>query len=568
VVEVSIFKDGHALLRREAPRTPNARGEVVLGELPTPVLGSYQPYVTGAGAKLTGTIAEAVLTPNEALATDIATLLLANVGAKVRVIDLGGKQYEGRIAAPVKRNPEEADSEDSRTGSPVLDNGESVLLAETTGVRVIAIQQIRTLQILGPIRWGLPISDRQYRLRMELERPAPPRVTVGATYLQKGLQWIAGYQINLGSGGEAHTRMQATILNELVDLNQTLTRLVVGIPHVYNANAVDPLSLSLSPPTLSQRFSQTAPQLLGGGLMGGGGGGLLPRAGMGMGGGGMGGLGGGGLGGGGRCGAPPEAADPTAGIPPEEADAEGSATQEGTAAREDLFYLPPFPLTLKKGATKVLPLRELSLGYADVYTVDIPFLPQEDPNRSRGLTTEQRLELLGQLYQVRAKHQLRITNRTEQPLTSGTAMIFRSSQLVAHSLLLYTPTGSSSLCMLGEAPEIEVHHSDREVGREEIEAKSGLDSLRQRVNLEGTITLRNRTGGSVEVELTRNVPGNAESAPDGEVALLDGTVNLPNGTQTYRPWVNARTSSARVFWKIRLEPSETRVFRYTWHVFR
>lgn len=282
-------------------------------------------------------------------------------------------------------------------------------------------------------------------------------------------------------------------------------------------------------------------------------------------------MGGGGFGGGrsGRCGELPEETEPATG--PNAADlADGGVNSvlEQDAAREDLFYLPPFPLTLKKGETKVMPLRELSLGYADVYTVDILFQPQEDPTRARGLTTEQRLELLAQLYQVRAKHQLRITNRTDQPLTSGSAMVFRDNRLAAQSLLIYTPTGGSSLCMLGEAPEIEVSHTDREVSRQEAPPRFGLDPLRERVNLEGTITLRNRTGGNVELELTRNVPGNADSAPDGEITRLDVMANLPEGDRGYRPWVNARTSSARVFWKVRLGPSETREFRYTWHLFR
>ena len=43
VVEASVFKDGHVLVRQEATVVPRG-GEVVLDNLPVPVFGSYHPY--------------------------------------------------------------------------------------------------------------------------------------------------------------------------------------------------------------------------------------------------------------------------------------------------------------------------------------------------------------------------------------------------------------------------------------------------------------------------------------------------------------------------------------------
>ena len=51
VREVTVFKDGHAYVVREAPLPEAASGRVVLDELPTPVLGTFWPYASG-GARL------------------------------------------------------------------------------------------------------------------------------------------------------------------------------------------------------------------------------------------------------------------------------------------------------------------------------------------------------------------------------------------------------------------------------------------------------------------------------------------------------------------------------------
>src|SRR6186713_2434910 len=51
VREVTIFKDGHAFVLREETLAADDAGDIVLDDLPEPVLGTFWPYASG-GAKL------------------------------------------------------------------------------------------------------------------------------------------------------------------------------------------------------------------------------------------------------------------------------------------------------------------------------------------------------------------------------------------------------------------------------------------------------------------------------------------------------------------------------------
>ena len=542
VVEVSVFKDGHVLVREEGTAAPDRRGEVVLEGFRAPVYGGYLPYSASPEARLAGVIASVVTTPTSRQAAHLDELLATNAGSRVRIIETNGERYEGVIeGAPVAVSAEAA-----RGGAPnrLLPGPSGLLLLNTTtGKRLVPLDHVRSLTVAGPFTRRIADTEPNGRLRMRLEAPFPARATLGAQYLQKGIRWISGYRVDLDGAGSARAHLQATIVNELADLVNTEVRLVIGVPRIFNAEETDPIALFKSPEALSRRFSPDPVSRMGG--FGGG-----------FGGGGFGGGGAGGTGGPGgvRCG--------------EAAEQEPGAAE---AEHEDLFYLPPRRLTLKRDETIVMPLREMKLDYADVYTVDIPFLPQEDAERARGLTPEQRLELAPQLLEVRAKHQIRLANRTDQPLTTGPAVIFRDGRLAAHSLFHYTPIGGTSLCLLGDAPEIRVTHEDREVKREEIPAPPNRRDYPYytKFSLEGAVTLVNQSGRSVDVELTRSVAGNVDTAPDGEIVRLDRAENPAAATShPGRPWVNRLTGSSRITWKVTLRPDETRTFPYTWHAYR
>ncbi len=285
--------------------------------------------------------------------------------------------------------------------------------------------------------------------------------------------------------------------------------------------------------------------MCGGGGWGGGGG-----VGLGGGGGGWGG------GGGGRRFCGEEGDEIAAGVP-----AEGD--------HEDLFYLPAQRFSLRDGQTMVRSLAEFTIGYEDVYTVDIPFVPEVDEDRAKGLTAKQRTELAAQLTEVRAKHQLRLKNTASLPLTTGPASVFREGRLAAHSLILYTPIGGNSLCLQSDAPEIQVRSFDDETSRSEEIVKEREESIHWvRLQYKGTVRLENQSNRTVDLQVVRNVPGNLDEAPSGEIQRADRFDETGGRSRSDRPWVNRRTGSGRITWSVKLAPGEKRAFEYTWHAYR
>ena len=74
-------------------------------------------------------------------------------------------------------------------------------------------------------------------------------------YLQKGVRWIPSYKLELDGQGKAVVKLQATIINELADLEDVSLNLVVGVPTFTFKDTLDPMSLQQSLAQLSSVLS-------------------------------------------------------------------------------------------------------------------------------------------------------------------------------------------------------------------------------------------------------------------------------------------------------------------------
>src|SRR6185436_14680547 len=66
------------------------------------------------------------------------------------------------------------------------------------------------------------------------------------------------YKIAIDGKGEAVVRLQATLINELTDLENATAHLVIGVPNFAFASMTDPMSLQQSAAQLSGHFAQPA----------------------------------------------------------------------------------------------------------------------------------------------------------------------------------------------------------------------------------------------------------------------------------------------------------------------
>ena len=548
VKEITVFKDGHAFVLHEGTVPTDANGTVVLDYLPTPVLGTFWPYSAEPNAPLTSVTAGTRSVAKEHTALSLRELLQANPGSEVELKLTDGQSLHGKLLGLPRRGTDEFPSPQEAI-SPIL-------LQTENGVIILPFDQIRNATLKG--KYSSSLGNEELRNLMTLKLAwlgGNPGKTahVGMVYLQKGVRWIPNYKIVLDGKGSAMVKLQATVLNELTNLEDVTVNLVIGVPSFFFQDTPDPIALQ-------QGFAELSPYFQTGTLTGGGfSNGIMTqgRAGERFLGGQM---------GGGRVGSP--GAAPNLGP-----DLGQEAAQSGKS--EDLFIFTVKHLSLKKGERMVLPVTEFPLKYKDTYVLDIPFTPPQEIRGSLG--GDAQVEMARLLSLPKVLHKIRLTNSSHYPLTTAPALLMLGDRVLSQSLMTYTAIGASVDVTLTTATDINVRKSDKETGRTP-NAVNFQNHAYGRIDLAGTLNITNYGKTAVEVEVARNVLGNIGKATNGGVAEMlntfeDGSYlalsDAPNWWRSYSwpYWWYHFNGVGRITWKVKLEPGKSSELGYTWHYF-
>ena len=109
VKEVTVFKDGHAFVLHEGVLPTDTAGNVVLDNLPAPVVGTFWPYSADRKVKLKGVTAGRRRVMRAKPALDLPQLIEANQGKKVLVTEYpasskaDAEPYEATILSVPRR---------------------------------------------------------------------------------------------------------------------------------------------------------------------------------------------------------------------------------------------------------------------------------------------------------------------------------------------------------------------------------------------------------------------------------------------------------------------------------
>ena len=552
IKELTVFKDGHACVAQEGELPTDAKGNVVMDCLPTPLLGAFWPFSADPRARLTGVVAGQKRVLVEQTALDLRGLIEANIGADVIVTEASTNRYAATIIGLPARSAEElAATSPPNTPERLPEKGNLVLLRTPEGVKAVGLDRLQELTFKGAHKSA--VSNEEFRnlltLRLDWARSKPARsARVGLFYVQKGFRWIPNYKVQIDGQGNAVVKLQATLLNELADLEDASVNLVIGVPTFAFKDTIDPIALQQNLAQLSQYFqtsggspnSQLLAYNFSNAIMS-----QQARAGDYRG---------------------PSEPGQGAGLGPEI----GEADQN-----EDLFVFNVQHVTLKKGERMVLPVAEFSLPYKDVFTLDLPFAPPPEVRGNMG--TEQQREMARLFNAPKVMHKLRLTNNSRYPLTTAPALIIRDGRVLAQGLMTYTSSGANVDLPVTTAIEFAVKKS-------ETETKRTPDALRQnntsfaRIDLKGKISLTSHRAGSSEIEVTRYVLGAADAADhDGKVekmnAFEDGAYLAAGDSPYWWNWYNWPwwwshiNGIGRITWKQTLEPKEAVELGYDWHYF-
>src|SRR5918992_134567 len=260
VKEITVFKDGHALVLHAGRMPTDKNGDVLMDYLPHPVLGTFWPYSAEKDAKLVSTVASTRKVSLERTALNLRELIEANVGAEVIVTEapVGEKpvSYHATILSVPEQTGEELEKTSPPTAGPLLGQKGSVVLFKTSeGKRAVNFERILDVTFRGDHKTKLAREEFRHLLTLNLQWPdnkPRPQADVGMMYVQRGVRWIPNYKVTLDGKGAATVRRQATLLNELTDLEDVTAHLVIGVPSFAFKDTTDPMSLQQQIAALSQ----------------------------------------------------------------------------------------------------------------------------------------------------------------------------------------------------------------------------------------------------------------------------------------------------------------------------
>ena len=546
VKEITVFKDGHAFVLHEGKMPVDTDGNVSIDYLPRPIIGTFGAYSANAGVKLTAVVSQKRVVPIKRTALTIPELIEGNVGAKVRIVEAGLAPYETTIVGIPTRSTEELSSTDP-PGSPekLPERGSIVLLKYEGGVKAVPISRIQEVTFLDEPR--LQLADEQFRDMMTLKldwsiRKPQENADVGMVYVQRGIRWIPNYRIDIDGKGNATVKLQATIVNELADVEDVKAHLVIGVPKFAFENTVDPISLQQTVAQLSRHFRPDSQSAYAFSNM------IMTQ----------------------QVRMPERHVD----VPDSGETLDLGPEVAGSGKNEDLYIFTLEHVTLKKGQRMVVPITEYELKYRDVYVLDLPFGPP--PEVRHNLNNQQQAQLARLYHSPKVMHKIRLDNDAKYPLTTAPALILRQGRIIAQGMTTYTAVGASSDVELTAAVDISVDKLDKETDRIPDAVKwDGYSYARS--NLTGTITLTNRRSDTVTLEIRRSILGQIDSASHkGTIEHLgrhEGGWIDPTSRPFWWGWYNWPywwyhfNAVGRVSWECELNPGKEIELEYQWHYF-
>ena len=550
VREITVFKDGHAFVLHSGKMPVDAAGNVLMDYLPAPVIGTFWPYSAEKKAKLSAVTASPRKVSVERTALSLRELIEANVGADVFVTESATtNRYRATIVdVPVQSGEELEAISPSGSGQILPVKGSVVLLKlQDGGVKVVAIERILDVTFVGEHKEKAAQEEFRNLLTLKLDWDGKPQkeADVGLLYLQRGVRWIPSYKISIDGKGNAVVKLQATIVNELADLNDVTANLVIGVPQFAFKETVDPISLQQNVAQLAQYFQPNAQTAYGfaNAIMSQQASRMTERR------------------------APAGEGEQPVDLGPEVA---------SSGKTEDLFMFTVKHVTLKKGQRMVVPVTEFTLRYRDVYALDVPFSPPPEVWRNYN-TNPQQAEMARLFNAPKVMHKIRLMNSSEFPLTTAPSLILRDDRILAQGMMTYASPGGDSDLDVTTAVDVRVKKSDVETKRIPNAANWHGDQY-GRIELAGKITLTDFAKQPMEVEVIRNVLGNVTEADnDGKIEMVNIFEDPTFGTGGPYPswwgwfnwpyWWNHFNGVGRIRWTVKLEPGKPFELNYAWNYY-
>ena len=493
VTAASLFKNGYAVVVREAPLP---EGSVALIESP-PLATLGTLWVTAsAGVTIDSVVTTQVKTETTTDLTSLDALITANTG---KTLTLWVVQPGDTKLTPF-------------TGMIVSAAGQLLVLDLEDGTRR-ALLKSRVVEVTSS-GGAMVYQAKGESVRNALRVTARGRGSVMTISLERGLTWVPGYHVDITDEKRLKITSKATIMNDLIALNNVDTKLITGFPHIRFLSIYDPL-------TSGQSVNDFVNSLMGYGASA-----AAPGAMSQM---------------GGFANRMAEAADANIFAPFNPGQLEGMQL-------EDLFFYSKPGVTLEKGERGYYVLFQEQADYEHVYTLDVPESGWWQ-NQNENLRSPEPV-----LHDV--WHTLEFVNPSAFPLTTAAATTFKSGQIIGQDMLNYTTPKGKATLRITKALDLATDVIEEEVDRQ-IRAIPGTNYQRayDLVNAKGTIEVVNYKASAVKLKVTKQLVGEV-------------TTVRHNGTIVKnRIGLRSLNPNSSVSWELEIKPGERLQLTYNFKVY-
>lgn len=527
IKRVAVFKNGYAFTYREGEAT--ASGDwAYTTKTPIGVLGTVWGYSTTPNIKVNQLLAAEVTHASTERVKDIAEILLANEGKRIRIVDSynSNKVYEGtyEILSPYRKFSFSTTTEPGNR--PYLELGLITIMLKTeTGILLLRADSVGRMEILDsqPIL-SKPKSEKQVRLGIKTEGAKDgQRINLGVAALERGIRWIPAYRVEVKGDPikEAKLELEANVINDLADLNNSEINFVVGVPHFLFQDTASPLSINTAFAGVSGNLRRREDNRYSNAI----------------------------------------STQVSADFVTDGVDIDASPTVVGeekttSFSAEQLYLYQTDKLDLKKGERATMRLFSLTVPCTEVFEWTINDVNDAHARYLNSAYSNQNQQI-NSLQDLTTKvwYALKLKNTTGMPWTTAPAISFREWKPLGQDLLKFTTAGGEEVLRVTPATEVVGTHTLEEKERVRQRLRwNGSDYEFDLVTVTGTIKLRNVKKQPVELVLTRNLVGEVTSASDGGKITKDG-LNLQS--------VN---SNSVVKWNVSV-PSGDKEIKYTYSVY-
>jgi len=509
LVQVALFKNGLAMLVTEVEVPPGAE-RLRVRPLPAPVHGTFWITTSSDQVTVPEVIAAREEVTDELPALTVPEMLLANVGREVVLVVEGGEVKGTLVSVP--QDEVRLEAPEDRFATPLGPRASVVVVRTPDGVVALERGAVKRVAFAGAelkTTWRRAREGASLLLRV---KGAQPGAKATISWLARGLAWAPTYRVDVSAPtpGDGVMSGAATIVNDLLDLDDVPVSLISGFPNLSFSGVSSPLGLSGGFDVFAQELAMA-----------------------------------------GREGSSRRESVMTqqavmSNFRPSRTEVD-VAPMPGEGA-EDLYFHELGRLTLARTQRASVSLFQTKVAYEHVHRWEVPDLLLNEYDQYRSMRGQQEQEPPQEVW-----HMLRLTNPLAMPWTTAPILVARGPRPLGQDVCSYTSPRGKVLVKITKALSVQADQREVEVKRSR-DAERWAGNSYDRVDIKGELLLVNGKSEKIAVEVTKELSGSSVRAePAAKLEVLARGLRRPNPTN-------------RLTWTVTLEPGQEAKLVYEYQV--